>query len=342
MTEETITRLLADRIKRARGARGWTAQQLADGCARAGGATLTRGTIAKIESGARKSVTAEEIAVLAHVLGTTPTELLITPEWPFGPSAANTTLHLLVRVLPDAIEDGLAEVSSWRQDEPGTWPPARGESLLVRVGDLERHVVRIAADVEAAWAAHSGALALEMLLPRDLLDLPVHRWRQEPELGSGRPLALDFAVTVRSLERMQRREWHRRWRLRWSSMVGDPSPDRVYFAGPEDLEAPARFEAVLNDERWAAVALEGAMRELWLPAMRAGVPVAFWHPGPASVRDAVESLVERDGLADLPSRTRSARLAEDFAELVLLWDDPNRLVLGGGPGEPVRVPAMAG
>lgn len=347
MTEETVTRLLADRIKRARAVRGWTAQQLADACARAGGVTLTRGTIAKIESGARKSVTAEEIAVLAHVLGTTPTALLATPEWPFEPTT-DPTLHLLVRVEPDAIDPQLVRVASWRQDVAGDWPPARGETRELPVGNVERLVADLAADAEAAWAEHSGALALEVLLPRDLLDLPVHRWRQEPELGSGRPLALDYAITVRSLERMRRPMWHRRWRLRWSSMAGDPSPDRVYFAGQEDIEAPDRFEAALTDERWAAVALGGGMRELWLPAMRAGVPVAFWHPeaSAASVREAVGSLVERDGLADLPLRTRSARLAEDFREitrdLVLLWDDPNRLVFDGGPDEPVRVPAMAG
>jgi transcriptional regulator with XRE-family HTH domain len=62
-----ITRQLAGRIRRMRLQRGWTAQQLADRCARAGARSLTRSAIAKIESGIRQSVTADEVAALAHV-----------------------------------------------------------------------------------------------------------------------------------------------------------------------------------------------------------------------------------------------------------------------------------
>jgi 3',5'-cyclic AMP phosphodiesterase CpdA len=51
-----------------------------------GGNSLTRSTIAKIESGARRTVTAEEVAVLAQVLGVTATDLLET--------SGRTLLHL--------------------------------------------------------------------------------------------------------------------------------------------------------------------------------------------------------------------------------------------------------
>lgn len=60
---------LPDRIRRLRAERGWSAQRLAEECARLGATTLTRGTIAKIESGVRKSVTAAEIDVLGRALG---------------------------------------------------------------------------------------------------------------------------------------------------------------------------------------------------------------------------------------------------------------------------------
>ncbi|MEU5258252.1 helix-turn-helix domain-containing protein [Amycolatopsis sp. NPDC021455] len=347
--EETVTELLVDRIKRARSVRGWTAQQLADACVEAGLPALSRGTIAKIESGARKAVTAEEIAVLAHVLDTTPTDLLTTPAWPFGSGGADARLHLLVAVVPDAIDPEQVVVSRWREAEPGDWP-ARGETRVVPAGEIEWHVADFATAAEAAWAEQPGSLVLEVLLPRTLMHLPVQRWRQEPEVGGGRPLALDYAVHLRSLERMVARRWHRRWWLRWKSLLADPSPDRIYFAGPDDMAAPQRFEAILSDDRWGAVVLPGApapgrpeVPDPLLATIRSGVPAVLWHPSasPDSVRELVESLAHADGLADLPRHVRSARQREYGTEaafardLVLLWDDPARLVpVGGGPGDP--------
>lgn len=72
----TTSRQLARRIRLLRVQRGWSAKQLADRCERAGAASLTRGTIAKIESGTRQSITADEVVVLADILDVTPTHLL--------------------------------------------------------------------------------------------------------------------------------------------------------------------------------------------------------------------------------------------------------------------------
>ena len=67
---------IGDRVRSLRRQRRWTAQRLADECARAGLPSLTRGTLAKIESGVRKSVTAEELVVLARSLGVAVPDLL--------------------------------------------------------------------------------------------------------------------------------------------------------------------------------------------------------------------------------------------------------------------------
>ncbi|MBG0560122.1 FxSxx-COOH system tetratricopeptide repeat protein [Actinoplanes aureus] len=69
------TAVIADQVKRLRVERGWSARQLAEECVRAGAPSLTRATIAKIESRVRKSVTAHELATLARVLGVRPTDL---------------------------------------------------------------------------------------------------------------------------------------------------------------------------------------------------------------------------------------------------------------------------
>src|SRR5207253_507916 len=60
------SRNVAARLRRLRQQRGWTAADLAEECHRIGAPSLTRSTIAKIESGVPKSVTAEEVAALAR------------------------------------------------------------------------------------------------------------------------------------------------------------------------------------------------------------------------------------------------------------------------------------
>jgi transcriptional regulator with XRE-family HTH domain len=76
MSQSTITKRIAQEVRRLRADRGWSAQQLADRCALAGMESLSRGTIAKIESGARQSVTADEVGVLARALGVGPADLM--------------------------------------------------------------------------------------------------------------------------------------------------------------------------------------------------------------------------------------------------------------------------
>lgn len=72
-----VTDLLAVRIAQLRVQREWSAQALADECARLGGpSTLTRGAISKIECRARRWITPDEAGALAHVFGMTVTDLL--------------------------------------------------------------------------------------------------------------------------------------------------------------------------------------------------------------------------------------------------------------------------
>jgi transcriptional regulator with XRE-family HTH domain len=69
MSRVSVTAQAAERIRQLRSERRWSARQLADECARIGVGSLTRSTIAKIESGVRKSVTSDELAALSKALG---------------------------------------------------------------------------------------------------------------------------------------------------------------------------------------------------------------------------------------------------------------------------------
>jgi transcriptional regulator with XRE-family HTH domain len=92
------------RVRKLRRDRGWSAQRLADECARYGPSSPTRGTIAKIESGVRKSVTTDELLVLARAFGVDPTELLdeSAPETPV-PTAAQPVTRRRGRLLVESL-----------------------------------------------------------------------------------------------------------------------------------------------------------------------------------------------------------------------------------------------
>ncbi|WP_285476335.1 effector-associated domain 2-containing protein [Amycolatopsis sp. NBRC 101858] len=266
---------------------------------------------------------------------------------------APSRLYLLIVVRPDPIEDDLYEVSCWRQDDPEDWPPVRGTTTLVRESRLEGHVDELVAESERAWSEVASDVVLEFVLPRALLNLPVHSWATERASGSPKPLYLSYPTVVRSLERMSSPRWHRVWRQRWESWIGDPSIERVYFCRSGDRDDRLRLEAILSNEQWGMTVLTESppvsatsSQDELLPALRAGVPVIVWHPTAPSeaVREVVAWLAESSGgLGDLPALARESRLdvlrdppsSSDggaLTDLVVLWDDPNRLLPLGETG----------
>lgn len=346
--EVVVTKLVADHIRARRAALGWSAQRLADECAEAGSATLSRSTIAKIEAGARKSVTAEEIVVLARVLGLTPNDLLGVDAGGRAPVPADSSggaesrLHLVLMVEPDPIHPDLYTLSSWRQDDPGVWPPPAGDVKIIPAEELERSVDEIVVDAEREWAEKTEPVVLEFVLPRELLAAPVHLWRKEGDSGDPRPLYLDYPVVVRSLERMKSRQWHRVWRRRWQALEHDPAHANLTVVAPDaSLDEVA---AAADDPSDVALVLlspparQSEPGDLFTSALRSGFPVVLWHPhaDEESLRRAIDELTGDGGLVNLPGRLRDARLATEksqknssanlMRDLVVLWDDPERII----------------
>jgi hypothetical protein len=279
-----------------------------------------------------------------------------------GPSRvpADSRLHLMIVVEPDGIDPNRYLLSHWRQDDPAEWPPARGETRMVTLDELERRVDDLVVSAERAWSGLAAAVALEFVLPRELLNLPVHLWHKEHDSGDPRPLCLDYPIVVRSLERMRSLHWHRAWHQRWQTLMNDPSAARVHFGQPADTGKRHRIAAVLSsDPRWVLMVLtappprqpQQGPDEL-TAALRSGLPALVWHPEASSgvLREIVTWLVEGDGLGDLPGRAQASRQAFFQAsvvpfdvniarDLVVLWDDPHRLVVLDQPaGQPPDQP----
>lgn len=217
----------------------------------------------------------------------------------------NSRLHLVIVVQPDGIDPtNRYLLSHWRQDDPAEWPPARGDTQMVALDDLEGCVDDLVVSAERAWSGHSGAVALEFVLPRGLLNLPVHRWHKEHDSGDPRPLCLDYPIVVRSLERMRSQHWHRVWHQRWQILMTDPSAARVHYGQSADTAHRHRIDAVLSgDPRWVLMVLTAsppsqpqAGADELAAALRAGLPALVWHPNASSddLREVVTWLVDGD------------------------------------------------
>jgi class 3 adenylate cyclase len=262
------------------------------------------------------------------------------------PIPAEPHLHLMIVIEPDAIDPQRCLLSSWRQDDPLVWPPPRGDVRETTIDELEYQVDEVILAAERSWADQTASVLIEFVLARSLLTLPVRRWRKEHHSGEPRPLALDYDLGVRSLERMRRTYWHRQWKVRWESLVRHPGLDRVHPFGPRMAEDG--IDAVLSDPRWVGLVMEqpppsqprpDAGPDALTAALRAGLPFICWHStvGPEDLRTQVDWLLGGTrGLVDLPQRRRAALMSAQHNDvvydLVVMWEDPYRIIdLDQGP-----------
>ncbi|MFS8101460.1 hypothetical protein LFM09_30485 [Lentzea alba] len=251
-------------------------------------------------------------------------------------------LHLLFAIELDSIDSDRCLLSFWRQDDPLEWPPPRGGVRELGIADLEYKVDEVIIAAESAWSGLAASVTLEFLLARPLLQLPIYTWRKEHSSGDPRPLILDYTLALRSLERMQAKFWHRAWRVRWDSMVENPTLSRIHPIGGAQTGENA-LDTVLVDSRWIGLVMDEppparpsprAAPEALTAALRAGLPVIMWHP--TARPEDLHALVGRlaggqGGVLDLPEQRRAAHLSADAGDLVrdlvLIWDDPNRTVV---------------
>ena len=255
-------------------------------------------------------------------------------------------LHLLIALDRDGISARRYVLSVWRQDDPDVWPPARTDVRTVDIDRIERIFDDVVVAAERAWAGQRATVTLEVMLPRELVQLPVHSWCKELESGQPQPLCLDYIIRLRSLDRLKAAHWHRAWRERWLSMHADPSPARIHFAGANGDSG--RVDVALREQNAVAMVLteppprqpEATVDE-FIAAMRSGLPIVIWHPHatPEELETYLTELISPGTLIDLPERTKKSRMsalgpASDgnlARDLVVLWDDPDRTVVLGYP-----------
>jgi NTP-dependent ternary conflict system VMAP-like protein/effector-associated domain 2 (EAD2)-containing protein len=268
-------------------------------------------------------------------------------------------VYLVIQVEPDQEPAGADPperylVSHYRQWYGGTgWhSQLRDRIQEVSGAELEDVVERVIEQMEEEWAGRREEVVIEFVLPIHLLNQDVAWWRKErarPELGwPEKVLAMDYPVVVRSLDRLREPRWHHAWRRRWERLQADPARSRLYRSqGGTD---PTQLEAALaSDLRWASLLLSEpptmdasgdrtGLREV-MTALRAGVPVIFWHrtePTSDALWEDVHDMTADGQISRLPRHVRAARLAALRVDpdrrsghrgrhLAVLWDDPDRM-----------------
>lgn len=148
---ESPSEVVAQRLKQLRRARGWSAQRLAEECARLGAPHLSASVIANIETGRkdaagkrRREVTVEELLIFSYALNTPAVALLvpftseqmqITPNVTASPDAA---LGWLLGGEPLLLPDGTVR-------DRETW--SKHEAAIRQY----RHVWSICEDIYELW-----------------------------------------------------------------------------------------------------------------------------------------------------------------------------------------------
>ncbi|MER6632704.1 hypothetical protein ABT301_31545 [Streptomyces sp. NPDC000987] len=254
--------------------------------------------------------------------------------------------YLAIHIAPDPLEDGHYTVSySLMSDARGRIWELGDTVVRVPTDRLQQTVTDVIRRVEETGGDRLAEVSLEFVLPFELLNLPVDRWPRDTSEVPGVPLAVDYPVVVRSLDRLQNRDWYRFWRSRWQQLARDEHPSKSVYVNVARSNGDhlRGLEARLSDdEHCVALVLSEppvptrahSRRELQA-ALRSGLPVVIWHRegrSPQEFRDVIDGLLA-EGLRRFPAkvaafRRRAAIEDEDATHigrhLAVLWDDPDR------------------
>ena len=250
-------------------------------------------------------------------------------------------------VFPSHMSDGPGR--GWVQGQPRHQVPV--EQLEDVVGSIVRQTERHRR-AGPAGAAEPAPLFLEFVLPFELLNLPVEWWPHDWDWASQVTSASGFSVVIRSLDRLQTREWHEFWNARWQQLGADEPPSRsVCYAADTRVRSGAAqtLEQRLDeDEHLVALVLSeppltgtGHGSQELHTALRMGLPVVIWNRADRAttgLREVLDDLLG-GGLKRFPARVDAYRreAADQNGEsasaghtghigrhLTVLWDDAER------------------
>jgi len=248
--------------------------------------------------------------------------------------------YVLLQLKPDLLEGGLL-ATGW------TYEGSNGRQVVTTDEPWNRDRIAIEVSRLVGWfnpAHDSIPPVIEFLIPLPMLDdnleaLPVRIAGEDSEIGTACP------VVIRSLDRLTDPDPNGReyWRARWKELTArGEAYDSEAICWVECTHVNGLFDpALLPTHICTALAYArpyGPHEDpVLLAVLSAGTPVALWHRGLSARktrRAALEEVLCNRGLRELPDVVFSQRVAAhdpraaaDHAgrDLVLLWDDPDRV-----------------
>lgn len=246
---------------------------------------------------------------------------------------------LLLQFEPALVGTDAVLMKSWYQwpDDPRYYP--RSPRQIAR-SEIESATDQALADMERHLTDRAMPVRLEMILPLNMINTQVETWLRRSLLGPASALVVSYPLVIRSLERLQRPELHRQWRLRWNRHLTDPPESRAVLAPGNGREAITNLPAhIAANDAATYLILSTPPENDRAPgqqelrnALISGLPVVAWHRAPvaATDEDELRAVFEKTDPTRLPDVVRSINLArldgrhESTRIAALLLDDPTR------------------
>jgi hypothetical protein len=271
----------------------------------------------------------------------------------------NSPAYLILLLRRVGLTGDQFQLDHWTQlDLTEGWHPERGEDFIGSLDEVKRQVAELIESVETKWARYQPDIRIEMVLSSELLNLDVDQWPWKVESPMPPvPIGCRYLFAVRSLERMQAGKYHRAWHGRWTVLAGQlkgagaltPEFSRRIEPGDSMRKLVADFET--NPDVVSLIlskppdAVQDGGDEVAV-GLRAGLPVMIWSREDCDSEEflaTVQDLLHGDGPGNVLQRLRQLRTTAYMSNrdhvghhLVVLWDDPDRLVFPSDLGRSVR------
>ncbi|MFV2178195.1 hypothetical protein ACFHW2_16105 [Actinomadura sp. LOL_016] len=283
--------------------------------------------------------TAERLGV-AHIVRRRRESLTEGPERP--------RMYLVVAFRPDGVTPDEYLISAWLQSDDGRGVTLRcQDDRPIPVTGLPALVVELLTEERQVVNRPSmSELTLEFVLPLNLLGMQSVDQLRITVDGLERRLGIEHPVVVRSLDRIQKQNYHPAWHRKWSWLRDNPHAAEVcWVTQPGEYPGESLYNMLLSNPSSVCLALAfppradgtGAPDELRI-ALQAGSPVIAWCRGgraPDRFTAEFRELLS-DGMLALPDTVlklrRKAVASRDLdpradhlgLQLTLLFDDADR------------------
>ncbi len=249
--------------------------------------------------------------------------------------------YFVVQLVPDGVDPDRYLTSAWLQRHGSIEEPLYRNDEALHLEEIKDLLPQLLST--AHQGAGGGDMTLEFILPRRLINLPIDQWVIDEILPHA--LGMDYAVVIRSLDRMKRKKSHRAWQLKsqWLDTTGHVKtpPESVMWLSRPGTRAPgALYGSLLRDDSMVALAMnfppessaELKSDEL-TAALYAGIPIILWVRdetfGSNFEKELRKVLVER-GLHELPAQLLRLRREADEKQtlgsnITLIYDDYKRI-----------------